>query len=149
MKFSFFLFLLLIPSVSALAVTPTSIDLRDGSEAQLYVYNTLEKEMDFRITGIYSENFTLGPLEEKRIVFSYFGKNPGSFKSSILVQEIYTSELTNGIEIPVTYSGKIPEREAFTIPWFSMLSSLVIIILFIVLYLWNKKKRPKKSLQKI
>ena len=83
----FLFFLLLLPSVTALAVTPTnlhfgSVERGEIITREVLVVNTLEQNIDVIISGVYSDEFNLGPLESRIIgveleIFDLSGNNVG------------------------------------------------------------------------
>ena len=142
MKVLFFFFLLL-PAVSALAVSPTSIDVTDGSKAVLYVYNTLNQEMYFEINGLHKENFTLAAGEKKIIEISVSGERPGHYEGEIIVKEISEGSFVNAIVIPVEYSGTMPQiqQKVFTTKIAFYFLSLVLILSAFLIYSYKKRKK--------
>ncbi len=139
----FFLFFLLLPAVSALAVSPTSLDLTDGSSGVMYVYNTLEKEVYFEIDGLQKENFTLIAGEVNSIEVSIYGERPGHYEGELLVKEISEDGFVNAIVIPVEYSGVIPhgEKEAFPIELVVSLFPITTLLVFLTWYFYKKKRK--------
>ncbi len=144
MKLLFFFFLIL-PAVSALAVSPTNLDLTDGSTGKLYVYNTLDQETYFEIDGLQQENFTLAAGEIKTIEVSIHGERPGHYEGEILIKEISEDAFVNAIIIPVEYSGSIPQAQQKISPIMLAVSLLPIVVLFIGFTCYLYKKKRKKN----
>ncbi len=145
MKFFFLFFLFCMPFVSALAVTPTSITLSEENGAQVYVYNTQEQSIDFRVHGIYAENFTLAPYEIKTVSVPAQTGSPFA-QGSLTIEEVYPEGFVNAISIPVSYAHTaFPQH---TKKYFSQLLlgfSLLLggIIVFVCIYSLGKKGRDK------
>lgn len=139
----FFFFFLLLPCANALAVTPTSLDLTDGSIGTLYIYNTLDKEVHFEIDGLRQENFSLKGGESKEVKMEIKGERPGQYSGEIIVKELSEDGFVNAITIPVEYSGTLPQSTK-THSSTEMLSSAIVFVLLTVLfggYVWKKRKK--------
>jgi len=109
MKF-IFLFIFLLPMASALAVTPTSLDfgeLARGETAtrEILVINTLSQTHEFRMTGVYSEDFSLDAHEKKKISIILYpvDENDGMHTDVLRVEEVYGDNLVNAVSLPVAY----------------------------------------------
>lgn len=109
MKILFF-FLLLLPMASALAVTPTSLDfgeLARGETAtrEILVINTLSQTHEFRVTGVYSEDFSLDAHEKKKISITLdpVDEDDGMHTDVLRVEEVYGDNLVNAVSLPVVY----------------------------------------------
>lgn len=124
----FILFFLLLPAVSALAVTPTHLDCTENNQQQLLIINTLNIT-NFSITGAYSENFTLKNNESRMIVFTC---NDIDY---LKIEEIYTEYLSNSILIPI----KINEKNEISLVIYIFLAST----LGLSIYGWRKKRSKK------
>mgnify|MGYP001615068844 CR=1 FL=1 len=148
MKILFFFFFLL-PFAHALAVTPTELDITDGATGKVYVYNTFDYEMEFRVSGIYEENFTLPANGVKVLEIQHASLFPGTYEDTLRIEEIYVSGFVNAIEIPVLYSGKMSYLSGNV----SLLESLAIgsflLLIFSALgfYVWKSKFKGAKSVK--
>ncbi len=141
MKILFFLFLC-IPTVTALAVTPTTITVTEDAGAKLYVYNTLNQTMAFQIEGIYGENFTLTASALKIIEIP-----PEKRGGNLRIKEIYPEGFVNAIEIPVKVQKKNKESSlgigSFPLTFASVLALTCISI---GVYGWKRKKRKATNI---
>lgn len=135
-------FILFLPCASAIAVSPTSLDLSDGSEGKVYIYNTLETEISIQVDGVYKENFTLAPEEKKILNISVQGQRPGSYEGQLIIKEVYENGFVNAIAIPVIYSGSF-SLEKKELPYDLMfgLGLIIVVLLLFGFYMWKKKKR--------
>ncbi|MDP3728752.1 MAG: hypothetical protein Q8R18_04840 [bacterium] len=143
MKRILLFFLLLIPCTTALAVSPTSVDLRDGSIGEVYIYNTLETQIDIQIDGVYKENFTLAPEEKKILHISVQGERPGSYEGQLIIKEVYDNGFINAIAIPVEYAGVIPQtqKQIFPVKLAVSLLPIIGILIGFTAYLYKKRKK--------
>lgn len=135
----FFIFLiLLLPFTAAIAVSPTSLDLTDGTVGKMYVYNTLDTEIKIQIDGLYKENFSLAPEENKLLNISVHGDRPGIYEGQIIIKEIYDNGFINAISIPVSYSGSfsMPQKNNNLVKIISVLTLIIIICIYII---WKRK----------
>jgi hypothetical protein len=110
MKYFFLFFLILLPTVTALAITPTEIDFGELERGQtvtreLLIINTLDQKTTITINGIYKDSFVLKPNEKKllQIPFTPIDKEDGIYKEDLIIQEDYGTNLVNAIRIPVHY----------------------------------------------
>ena len=138
-----FLFLLCFPCVQALAVTPTEIFLNQENSAEIYLYNTQNKTMNFEIGGIYKENLSLDPYESRKIELP---AQETKFGSSLYIKEIYPEGFANVIEIPVEYIPKgFPESKNRKISAGSLLTAVsVLTLLSLGIFSWKRKKKLQK-----
>jgi hypothetical protein len=106
----FLFFLLLLPSVTALAVTPTnlhfgSVERGEIITREVLVVNTLEQNIDVIISGVYSDEFNLGPLESRIIgvELEIFDLSDGRYIEELIIEEDFSSTVVNRISLPVKY----------------------------------------------
>jgi len=111
-KIIFFLFFLL-PLVQAVAVTPTNLDfgvLERGEDVsrELLVVNNGEEKLDYRIRGVYNDDFVLDPGERilLTVKLEVVDKEDGKYEDVIRVEEIVGMNLVNAITIKVKYKVK-------------------------------------------
>lgn len=136
-------FILFFPFVSAIAVTPTNLDLTGGSEGKVYIYNTLETEVNIQVDGAYRENFTLAPEEKKILAIYLQGERPGTYEGKLIIKEIYENGFINAIEIPIEYSGSFsPTKKEMSYTFLSG-GVFVMVMLILVLYIWKRRKKVK------
>jgi len=145
---AFLIFLLLLPMASAVAVSPTSLDLGAGETGEIHVFNTLDRESVIQTRGVHSENFTLGVNESRVLRISVAEDFPGRHESVLLVEELYDNGLVNAISIPVSYYGHVPgysTRTIFGIPFGKEMFSAGLIAIITILALAYAVKKRKKN----
>ena len=105
----FFLFLLLLPSVSAIAVTPTSLDYGEMERneiviREILVVNTLDHKNQFQVSGMHTERFYLDAKESKvlEIPLEVVDKDNGKYEDYVRIEEMYDT-MVNAVTIPVVY----------------------------------------------
>lgn len=141
MKIFFFFFLLFFPFVQALAITPTSIDITTGTQAEVHIYNTLDQDIQIEVDGVHKENFSLAAREEKVIHFSLQEKRPGIYEGELVVKEIYENGFVNAIEIPILYGGRFPEKKEKSFENILSVFVLICVLTFGIVYVWKKKRK--------
>ncbi len=104
------LFLLMLPSVSAVAVTPTSLDFGGVSRVEttvreVLIVNTLDFPVEYHVSGMYEDRFVLLP-KEKRVmnVTLRADVDDGMYEDVLQIEEVYGGNLLQGITLPVTYT---------------------------------------------
>ncbi|MBI5797944.1 hypothetical protein HZA98_03515 [Candidatus Woesearchaeota archaeon] len=127
MKF-FLFFLLLLPSVSALAVSPGHIS---SGDRELFVQNTEAAAQSVRLSGIIEKNISLAPKESLLIPL-----NQG-YRSAFLLLQNDDEE----IFIPVE---EISAADTPRYLWMGLLASGS--ILSVSIYGWKRRNNAKKIL---
>ena len=110
MKKIIFFFLLFLPFVSGLAVTPTSLDfgsLSRGEEVyrELLVVNNENFPLEFSISGFYSEEFVLfdGESALVDVKLRVIDLEDGDYVEYLRVEEVYGSNLVNAVSVKASY----------------------------------------------
>ncbi len=105
----FFLLLLFLPTVSAVAVTPTSIDFGELERGkvvvrEVLVVNTLDTKNEFQVSGVYSDSFSLDAKESKvlEVPLEVVDQEDGKYEDYLRVEEVHDT-LVNAVSIPVVY----------------------------------------------
>jgi hypothetical protein len=157
-----FLFLFLLPMVSALAVTPTSLDfgeLERGASAvrEVLVVNTETEVLSFRLRGFQEEEFKLEGKESRVITLSFTvgDISDGSYDDVLYIEEVYAS-FSHGVAIPVQYYVKggdssdialdlagVNVAGSFDMERLSMFIVLGGSLLGVGLYGWRRRKKLK------
>tara|TARA_Y100000310_G_scaffold310408_1_gene355618 strand:- start:171 stop:662 length:492 start_codon:yes stop_codon:yes gene_type:complete len=106
----FFLFLLLLPCVSGLAVTPTSLDygsLSRGEEVvrEILVVNTLDETVAFEVRGFFETSFSLDAREQIVLSLPLYVSDlkDGEYTDTLEIAEVYDTNLVHAVAIPVHY----------------------------------------------
>ncbi|MBU2589446.1 MAG: hypothetical protein KKB39_01650 [Nanoarchaeota archaeon] len=129
----FFIFLLLMPITSAIAVWPESLEFNEQYKS-ITVYNNLQNETYYNLIlkniGADENNFKLKPNEQKRIELKL-----KSNKAEVLIEEFYNENqnVINSIKLPLKINFKIKNYNLYYI-----LSSIALLI--IILFITLKKK---------
>jgi hypothetical protein len=110
MKKIIFFFLLFLPGVSGVAVTPTSLDfgsLARGEEVyrELLVVNNENFPIEYKMSGFYSEEFILfdGESSLVNVKLRIVDQEDGDYTEYLRVEEVYGSNLVNAISVKANY----------------------------------------------
>jgi LPXTG-motif cell wall-anchored protein len=110
MKKIIFLFLFLLPSVAALSVSPTTLNLGEierGEEVvrEVMVVNTQDKEIEILFRGMYYETSSLDPYEKKvfDIPFKVIDQENGDYIDYLYIQEEISPNVAQALGIKVSY----------------------------------------------
>ncbi len=96
------LFFLLLPMVSAVAVSPATIDFNNNNEVT--IINTLNDKVNINLSGIYSEDFVLDVNEIRKI-----NLEDNLDYDYLLIEEGYKNGFINSIKIPVNHGENFNE----------------------------------------
>ncbi|MDP3918356.1 MAG: hypothetical protein Q8Q35_00425 [Nanoarchaeota archaeon] len=153
MKYLLF-FILLLPTVLGVAVTPTSLDFGEverGEEVvrELLVINNEDFTKEYKVGD---EEFFLFPGEDRLIPVSLevVDKEDGKYEEYLKVEEKYSSELVNIVSIRIVYrvnGGKFTDekldfssikvRKSF--PYMALLSGIG--LLGVGIYGWKRRRQ--------
>ena len=154
-----FLFFLFLPMVSAVAVTPTSLDFGEMergevSVREVLVVNTLDESNQFIVSGMYTEKFTLGAKESKiiEVTLEVVDQENGRFEDYVRIEEVHDN-VVNAISIPVVYrvrGGKFTDEslnlagvEVYDPETISFAILAALGLMGVGIYGWRRRKRFK------
>ena len=154
-----FLFLFLLPSVSALAVTPTSVDFGEVErgvfiEREILIVNTIGSSVVFNIKGFYEESFTLQE-NEKRIIkvpLERIDVDDGMYVERLVVEENYGAHITNSVTLPIVFRIKggeftnkdlnleaVEQKKVDKFPW-GKIGGIIIFLIIGLVWFFRKGK---------
>tara|TARA_Y100000310_G_scaffold196122_1_gene196135 strand:- start:8 stop:493 length:486 start_codon:yes stop_codon:yes gene_type:complete len=104
------IFLLFLPMVSGLAVSPTSLDFGevargDNVVREVLVVNNEDITVSYEIVGLYADSFSLDVGESVVVPVSLevVDKDDGKYEDMVTIEAHYGSNIVNAVSIPVVY----------------------------------------------
>jgi hypothetical protein len=105
-----FLFILILPMVNALAVSPTTLNLGEIERGEVVnkevmVVNNLGQDVDILFRGMYYNTYRLDPFEKKvfTVPFKIIDEPDGDYIEYLYIQEELSNAVANAIGIKIEY----------------------------------------------